>query len=1787
MYLESRYNLGNIRKSNRFPGRMPKKAVYVILAVILLLGGIIWHEMSGARAATIDLINSTFEDPADVVNWAVYGQTNATVSVASTVYNHTPEGSHSARIETSAPGGASTATKGGIERRFTMPSGTINTVALSVYYRNSSAQNLNLKWEILNNSEEPGTPILTGDISTSAIEKSWTWFNMNQIDPDKKLNSSYTYILRFHVDGETNDEAGSTMSVDIDDVVLKADYVAVPTRINVAASTYSIPNNDITTSTVMATVYDQNNQLLSGENVTFTKDKTWGLFGNSQASQTVETVDGRASVTFKSDTGGVVKITASAGSVNDSADITVLYPGSISLSSSRSSIPNNNTTKAGIIARVLDQFGNPLQNVKVNFDRSPLAGTLLPEYGFDTTNEKGEATTAFSSSVGGEYTITATVNAKSDTPPSGDISKTTKIFVQEPGILELTVDKEVISNDNNSLVTVTAQLKNQAGQFMNGEVIDFVVSPAGETTPTSAVTKSNGIAQVSFNSNVGENYTITGTVHRKTTVTDTATVKVAAPTTLTLQTPVPSKIPSDNKSLATVTATLTDQSGAAIKGERIDFSTDIGEFDGAFTDLATDSNGRVTVRFKSGSAGTATITGSVQRLSGTVKGTTTVIVEDPVPASMLLTSSKTSIPDDNSTTTTVTATVYDQFSHVMSGRNITFSKSPVQGSFTPESGTVTTNGNGKAAIQFRSDRAGTFTITGTCGTVSQNITVNVLARVPNSLTLAASSATVPDDGSTVTTITAQLIDQFGNPFTNQTVHFSKNQSWGTFSASDAVTDSMGKASVTFKSTTSGSVIISAAAGAASDQQEITVQHRLASILTLNASPVIIVPGESSTIVAHLTDQFGMPISNKQIMFTTGLGELSEVTAVTNETGDATVTLSSPSAPEQIGTTIITGKVNGMPMVTGMIAIDLRSSDTTPPTLIKAEATSKQVFYLTFSERIKLKAYPPTGWTLMKYEGESVTSIPINDPIVLSSDNRIVRVTLKDENMATGNQYPDPVRYEIIVGNVTDLAGKDIDPNFNKASFDAFSPHGKYAPFPVASGNSTRICAQCHSPHKAVGEKLLTASTVKKVCFVCHGTTGMSTYRVESEFYRGDAGDYSISMHKALDSDDPGYDTMTCVDCHVAHGIRRENNNDNGIEIGPKLLQARNALGQLFTSEDGNKFCIACHGFGDASSQYGNRLGDYWQTTAGDHNDGMNVVENVYNSAHYDNRFTSLKSNGSFDNTCLSCHEQHGSKNQGLVANNVSVDPEKQTPVDIMLCYKCHAESSNSRSSIDIEAKFNIEGLTASKHNILDPDNVGLACRSCHEPHSVAARSFDESSSTKPSDISDPSNTKNNWNKDSGNMAEFCIKCHNKDSGAALTKTKDATTLIPATISLPELTFANGTGWNKSLFSSSGHYSQGIYCNGCHDPHGSENSNLNLLPEDPVGSPDSNSGACLSCHGGGKTPAGTNVYSGEFDQEYNHPTLRESGKHSNTEDYSNISSGDRHAECADCHDPHTANNSDKLGRTGGVKFSQAPWGSWSSSTVTELKLNPDTNGLQAYLCYKCHSKYSYKGVLHQTPSSAAVGSWQPAFNQTDIAKEFNPDNSSRHVVEGKSEMPSFTVDSTSKYYGNFKTGWSATTSMKCTDCHSSSTGQSQGPHGSANAYILKKPWNQNTGTAEGNENHLCFECHDYSFYAGSDSGSFTERSQFSGNGSYNLHRSHANKGCVTCHGAIPHGWNKKDSDGDGLSLFTNQDPRPYRDGVVISEINSPNTPGNWTKASCTTACHPQPEPDPEPEPEPEP
>ncbi|HSL22671.1 MAG TPA: cytochrome c3 family protein [Vicinamibacterales bacterium] len=356
------------------------------------------------------------------------------------------------------------------------------------------------------------------------------------------------------------------------------------------------------------------------------------------------------------------------------------------------------------------------------------------------------------------------------------------------------------------------------------------------------------------------------------------------------------------------------------------------------------------------------------------------------------------------------------------------------------------------------------------------------------------------------------------------------------------------------------------------------------------------------------------------------------------------------------------------------------------------------------------------------------------------------------------------------------------------------------------------------------------------------------------------------------------------------------------------------------------------------------------------------------------------------------------------------------------------------------------------------------------------------------------------------------------------------------------------------------------CEACHRPHTAPQAQrlLKAVNEPSV---------CLQCHG--NTPVTQKNIAAAFAKPRAHSleTSTATSLHDYTElrpSPTNFSGGRRHADCSDCHNPHGAANAGSPGsglHTTGTNaigaasvlagvpgVEPAVWpavlprsGSLPMNSASQGGYTLAPSSAQEYLlCFKCHSSYAF-GT--QPPLSPSGG---PG---TDVAAEVNPSNASYHPVVG---APHLRVPAS-----NMVAPWNTTTSatrMYCTDCHGNDQATSatvpQGPHGSANPFILRfssAQWST-TGPTLNSSAGFCFNCHD--------------PARIRSTNTVHAKGAHQSTPCQSCHVAVPHGLFRP-----SLIALT-RDPAPYNRGAaLVVRWQRASTPNGYSKSYCyVTACH---------------
>jgi hypothetical protein len=150
---------------------------------------------------------------------------------------------------------------------------------------------------------------------------------------------------------------------------------------------------------------------------------------------------------------------------------------------------------------------------------------------------------------------------------------------------------------------------------------------------------------------------------------------------------------------------------------------------------------------------------------------------------------------------------------------------------------------------------------------------------------------------------------------------------------------------------------------------------------------------------------------------------------------------------------------------------------------------------------------------------------------------------------------------------------------------------------------------------------------------------------------------------------------------------------------------------------------------------------------------------------------------------------------------------------------------------------------------------------------------------------------------------------------------------------------------------------------------------------------------------------------------------------------------------------------------------------------------------------------------------------------------NPANPSHHAVEAPGNNPNIASQA-------FTPGWSASSIVRCGDCHGSDFGSARGPHGSIYARLLRANYPASSLDRDMSSDELCFRCHSHEVYA---SNSATQEvkalSRFNAPAESHGHTRHVDSHRVPCyachvtHGSVSQPFLIATGRNPGLASFT--------------------------------------------------
>ena len=324
----------------------------------------------------------------------------------------------------------------------------------------------------------------------------------------------------------------------------------------------------------------------------------------------------------------------------------------------------------------------------------------------------------------------------------------------------------------------------------------------------------------------GSSSTSTSTCGGSTTTTKTAS-KVAVTSSA-------ATVPPDGSSSATITAVVTDSTGAAISGATVTLTATAGTLSSASG--TTDANGKVTTTLSASGVGSGTGI-VVTATDGSVSGNVTVTVASGSSsgggtngvASLTAMTSAGSILADGSTTATITVLARDSNNNLMSGVTVAFAAT--SGGLAVTQAITDASGAAKATLSTAGDSTiRTITVTATVATLKATAQVQVVASSSASTTTVASlvltsnTAYILSDGSTNATISALARDAANNALSGVPVTFTASS--GALQVVKGTTDATGTATATLTTggdSTSRTITVTGTTATLSSTANVNVQ----------------------------------------------------------------------------------------------------------------------------------------------------------------------------------------------------------------------------------------------------------------------------------------------------------------------------------------------------------------------------------------------------------------------------------------------------------------------------------------------------------------------------------------------------------------------------------------------------------------------------------------------------------------------------------------------------------------------------------------------------------------------------------------------------------------------------------------------------------------------------------------------------------------------------------------------------------------------------------------------------
>ena len=671
-------------------------------------------------------------------------------------------------------------------------------------------------------------------------------------------------------------------------------------------------------NTVAVTVRDVHQNLLQGQNVTFTVVNGAAVFADPNGGIVTTDKDGIASVNLASDQAVNSLIKAEINGSSQSVEVSFIT-GDISQLTSTIKTDDVSYTAGGkikVTVTLMDEQKN-----RVTGMASLLAGSGVVEVSGTDTNETGN----WSEESDGVYTTTRTAKIAGNSHYAtlklstwSSVQQSDAYVIRESGAVlaysSIVTDKTTYTAGGAIKVTVTLKDSyenlvggqrdaiSQAIQLPNtkAESITWNEDQKGIYTATyTALLPGTGLkAQLQMSgwasaltSNV---YSISG---------DAASAQIVAMqvTTGSLD------VLANGSDQHTVNVRVEDQFGNVLPEQTVTFTVTKGAAvfanAGQSADIRTDVHGMAEVDLSSTVADASTVEAKVNQSSDSK---TVNFVADVSTARIAdLGVTQDNAVADGATENMLWVKVTDAFGNALGGQTVSVSAD----NGTAVAATVITGPDGTAIITVTSQIAGASTVTASINnsSLSQNVTFIPdisTAKIADLVVIKDGSVA---DGSTANTLRVKVTDAFGNALAGQTVSVSADN--GAAVAATVITGPDGAAIITVTSQTAGASTVTASISNSTLNQNVTF---IADVSTAKIADLVVIKDGSvadgamaNTLRVKVTDAFGNALAGQTVSVSAGNGAAVAATVITGPDGTVEISVTSQTA----GISTVTATIN--------------------------------------------------------------------------------------------------------------------------------------------------------------------------------------------------------------------------------------------------------------------------------------------------------------------------------------------------------------------------------------------------------------------------------------------------------------------------------------------------------------------------------------------------------------------------------------------------------------------------------------------------------------------------------------------------------------------------------------------------------------------------------------------------------------------------------------------------------------------------------------------------------------